>query len=72
MHGPMTTPLDTSSPSRTDRNADDTDPITPMQRAELDRLCDRTGEEIEPNLSEAQAERRIETLRALSTLPCRQ
>ncbi|SHI64432.1 Protein of unknown function [Wenxinia saemankumensis] len=46
-------------------------PMTTAQKSELQQLCERTGEQVERELTHDQASARIEVLRSLRTLPCR-
>lgn len=46
-------------------------PMTADQAAQLKVLCKKTGEEVEDVLTMGQAQRRIDALQGLDTLPCK-
>ena len=45
--------------------------MTDEQAAQLKVLCKQTGEEVEEVLTQGQAQRRIDALQGLGTLPCK-
>ena len=62
-----TNPQDTS---QSQKNPDDwktgDEPMTAAQRSYLETLCDDTGETFDPNLTKAEASKRIDELRQRS------
>jgi Protein of unknown function (DUF3072) len=65
---PKTSDLDRSHPSNREKDPDDwttgDEPMTGAQASYLKTLCEETGEACDPDLTKAEASKRIDALRA--------
>jgi DUF3072 family protein len=65
---PKTSERDPAHPSNRDKDPDDwttgDEPMTGAQASYLKTLCEEAGEEFDPDLSKAEASKRIDALRA--------
>ena len=67
-HNPKTSDLDPSHPSNREKEPDDwttgDEPMTGAQASYLKTLCEEAGEAFDPDLSKAEASKRIDALQA--------